>query len=352
MKSLKRTLLTAIASLSLVLLQEGLPAQAKPIGPRAEPVDVGIAQVKSTKANDFYKQAEKQLPEDYYVLYRIIERLARANGLDSSPWRVYISPKYDINAYATEVNKLAFFSGLLDMLHGDNDAIACVAGHEMAHHVRNHIPMGEAQKKKILEQLRAEAVEEVAAEKKDLREDLQRIKIGNWIAGQAGSLGSLIPKSGGVPGLIGGLVGSLLNGERQRRLEDAVKRIDQIAAAKEANIRKQWRELDHKHEFEADQFGYQYIVRAGFKPEGCLRLMAFLNRLPGNETASDSHPATPDRINALKSLASQYPSATLVAEGRKKMAVSPKPLTYALSRDRVSLRINSKSGSNKGGFPE
>lgn len=350
MTNVKKILFIAIGSLSLVLFQDGLPAQAKPTRSITEPVDLKVAQAKTTKANDFYKQAEKQLPQDYYVLYRVIERLARANGLDSTPWRVYISPKYDINAFATQVNLLAFYSGLLDMVHGDTDAIACVAGHEMAHHVQNHIALGEGERQKILQQKRAEAIQQVAAEEQGLRDDLLRINAGSWVTGQVGSLGNLIQGSRGIPGLVGVIVGSVLQNQRQQRLQNAAKRIEQIAAEKEAKIRKEWSELSHRQEFEADKLGYQYAVRAGFKPEGCLTLMNVLNRLPGSQTPGETHPAPSDRIAALRSLASQYPTATLVAEGRRNLSTSPKPLTYDLSRDQVSLRINSKSG--QGGFPE
>jgi predicted Zn-dependent protease len=352
MIKVKQILLATIAGLSLGLLSESLPAQAKPMRTQAEPMDLKIAQAKSPKANDFYKQAEKQLPEDYYVLYRVVERLARANGLDISPWRVYISPKYDINAFATQVNLLAFYSGLLDMVHGDNDAIACVAGHEMAHHVQNHIALGEAERQKILQQKRTEAVQEVAAEEQDLRDSLLAMDVGSWVTGQASSLGSLIQGSRGIPGFVGAIVGSVLQGQRQRRLENAVKRIEQIAAEKEVKIRKEWSELGHRQEFEADKLGYQYAVRAGFKPEGCLAVMNVLNRLPGSQTSGETHPTPSDRMNALKALASQYPTATLVAEGRKNLTTSSKPLTYDLSRDQISLRISSKSGTSKGGFPE
>jgi predicted Zn-dependent protease len=353
MYGFQRALIAAMGGLYLALPALGWLAQAKPTSPLAEPIDSEISQLKSTKAKpNLYKQAEQELPADYYVLYRVIERLARANGLDKTPWRVYISPKYDINAYATEVNKLAFFSGLLDMLDGDNNAIACVAGHEMAHHTQNHIPVSTAQRQQIVQQLRQEAIQEVAAEQKDLREDLQRMNVGGWVTGQAVSLGSLIRGSGGIPIFFGNILGAVLQGQRQRRLEDAVKRIDQIAAEKEASIRQQWKDLSHRHEHEADKFGYQYMVRAGFKPEGCITVMTVLNRLPQSLMPSETHPAPSDRIATLQVLGSQYPTATLVAEGRKYLAASPKPLTYNLSRDGVSLRINSKSGSNKGGFPE
>jgi beta-barrel assembly-enhancing protease len=354
MKLLKRALLSAIAGVGFVLVSEGLPVQAKPVQSQTIPTDFKLAQAKPTQASEFFKQAETRLKNypDYYTLYRVVERLSRANRLDGSPWRVGISTKYDINAFATQVNLIVFYNGMLDMLSGDNDAIACVVGHEMAHHTQNHIPVGEAQRQKTVQQLRSEAIEEVAAEQEDLRKDLQGLNTGSWVAGQAASLGGLIRGSGGVPGLLGGLIGSAIQGQRQRRLADAVKRIEQISAEKEAKIRKEWSDLSHQHEFEADKIGYQYMVRAGFKPEGCLTVVNLLNRLPGSQTPGESHPSPADRLAAMKTFSSQYPTATLVAEGRKNLAASPQPLTFAVARDDSTLRIDSKAGSKKGGFPE
>ncbi|MDX2228030.1 MAG: M48 family metalloprotease [Leptolyngbyaceae cyanobacterium bins.349] len=350
----QNTLLSAIAGAGVILGSEGLPAQAEPAQARTIPVELQLAQAKPTKASEFFKQAEKRLKDypDYYTLYRVVERLSRANRLDGSPWRVGISTKYDINAYATQVNLIVFYNGMLDMLSGDNDAIACVAGHEMAHHTQNHIPVSEAQRQKVLQQLRSEVIQEVAAEQEDLRNDLQRINTGSWVTGQAASLGGLIRGAGGIPGLVGTFIGAALQGQRQRRLEDAVKRIEQISAEKEAKMQKEWSDLSHRHEFEADKLGYQYMVRAGFNPEGCLTVMNLLNRLPGSQIPGETHPAPTDRMAGIKSLSSQYPTATLVAEGRKNLAASPQPLTFDIARDDRSLRIDSKAGSKKGGFPE
>lgn len=349
MKTIQTRVMSAIAGLSVTSWTILLPISAQAVVPPSEPL---IAQAKPAKPADFYKQAEKDLPTDYYTLYRIVERLARANALDRSPWRVYISPQYDINAYATQANLLAMHSGLLDLVAGDTDAIACIVGHEMAHHVQNHIPVGEAQREKLLQQARTEALEEVTAEQEDLRKDLQGMNIGGWVTGQAASLGSFIKGAGGIPGFVGSIIGGALQNQRQRRLEAAVQRIDQISKEKEEKLRQEWSALSHRHEFEADKLGYQYMVRAGFKPEGCMTVMSVLNRLPGSQTPGDSHPSPTERLAAMKALSTEFPTPTLVAEGRKNLAASPQPLTYDLSRDRVSLRINSKSGSKKGGFPE
>lgn len=55
-----------------------------------------------------YTLAETELPENVYVLYRIVERMARANNLDQHPWRVVIDPKYEI--------LIVIYAGLLEQV--------------------------------------------------------------------------------------------------------------------------------------------------------------------------------------------------------------------------------------------
>ncbi|MEM8642504.1 MAG: M48 family metallopeptidase [Cyanobacteria bacterium P01_G01_bin.54] len=92
-----------------------------------------------TDTESVYQQAREELPENLYVLYRIVERIARANDLDNHPWRVVMADDSLINAYATEVNLIIVHYGLLDQMAGDVSALACVVGHEMAHHTERHI---------------------------------------------------------------------------------------------------------------------------------------------------------------------------------------------------------------------
>jgi len=86
-----------------------------------------------------YDKAREDLSPNLYMLYRIVERIARANGLTNHPWRVVVADDTLINAYATEVNLVIVHFGLLDQMAGDISAIACVVGHEMAHHTERHI---------------------------------------------------------------------------------------------------------------------------------------------------------------------------------------------------------------------
>lgn len=340
---MNRTLATVTATLTLLAssVVSSLQVQAKPS------FDFKDTHPQSFLKNndDFYSQARADLPEDYYLLYRLIERMSRANALDDRPWRVMAVPEYDINAFATNVNLLAFYDGLLDQIHGDPSALACVVGHEMAHHTEEHIALSAAQRELRLQELRQEAVDEVAAEEEDLSDDLQEMAAGEWAAGSAGSLVDQIANTGGIGGALGGLISGQIRNSRQRRLKKAAERVEEIYAEKEETFLAEETERSHAHEFEADEIGYQFMVRAGFSPQGCITVMEALNRIPGSQTAGVTHPATPDRISALEAMSTTYPRAQLEAEGDANIASNPTALTYDLSRDGSSLRINSRSGS-------
>ncbi|MDB9315728.1 M48 family metalloprotease [Spirulina sp. CS-785/01] len=355
--NLKRYFLSALFSLFVVNAGMASATSIESAGLQSEDAiaesESLLAQAEATTPEDFFEQAKQELPEDYYALYRVLERIARANELDNLPWRLHVSPEYNVNAFATDVNLIAFFSGLLDQVDGDPHAIACVVGHEMAHHTKNHIAVGNAEKERILQQLRAEAVEEVAAEEEDLREDLQELNTGEWVTSGAGSLAdSLISGDGGLIGTGINIIGGILRGNKERRIRQAIERIDTIYKEKEAERLAEWQELNHNQEFEADEVGYTYMVRAGFNPQGCLTVMEVLKRLGVTESAT--HPATPERIEALEGFASKYPTQVLVNEGKANLAARSMPLTYEISRDGATLRVNSQAGSGNfdDAFPE
>lgn len=329
--------LTATASLSLCLFAAGLPVQAAIASESAiEQRNATIAQ--ATGTDSFYQRARQELSEDIYVIYRVVERLARANNMADKPWRVGIVPKYDINAFAADVNLIAVFNGILDQLHGDPDALACVLAHEMGHHVKRHIAVGSAERAKIYERLRAEAEKEALAEAEDARRDSTGAGIGGAIARTIGGI------FGGAGRAAGNVAGSALENESRQRVARAQQRIQEIAETKKAAIDQEWRELDHKQEFEADEQGYLFMVRAGFDAQGCLRAMDVLSRIQGSETDSATHPSVPNRITALKKLAAQNSTSALVAEGKANLTKRNQPLTYSPSKDQQSLRINSYRG--------
>lgn len=339
-------LLTATLTVATSTISMVSPVQAKSVADVIDAKDQGSLLKSSNE--EFYNQAREELREltgndNYYLLYRIVERVSRANQLDSRPWRVAIVPEYDINAFATDVNLVAFFTGLIEQIYGDPDAIACVVGHEMAHHTEQHIALSTAQREMRLRELRQEAIDEVAAEEEDLSEDLQEMAAGEWVASGVGTLADRVLSTGGLGGMVGRVIGGQIQRNRQRRLEAAAERVQQIYAEKEAQFLAEETERSHNHEFEADEVGYQYVVRAGFDPQGCITVMEALNRIPGSQTAGISHPSTPDRISALQSMPTIYPTTALSSEGDANVAANPTALTYDFLGS--FLRVNSRAGS-------
>ena len=52
-----------------------------------------------------------------------------ANKLDQKPWRIIIVPEYNINAFATNLNFITLYNGILDQVAGDSSPIACLFCH-------------------------------------------------------------------------------------------------------------------------------------------------------------------------------------------------------------------------------
>lgn len=284
------------------------------------------------QSTDLYQQAKQELPEDWYVLYRIIDRIARANGLDEQNWRVIVVPEYNVNAFATDVNLIALYNGILDQLAGDASALACVVAHEMAHHTKRHIPVGQAEKVALIEKIQQEAEQEVMAERRDARSDATATSVGGAVARRV------------LGGPVGRLGGSALENESRQRMRRSDQRVQEIVEQKKKELEERLAEDGRQREFEADEYGYIYSVQAGFEPEGCLRVMKVLSGTPGAEFDT-SHPAIPKRILQLQELMNQYPPETLTQKGEAFLS-GTEALTYDLSKDGQSLRINSRRGGS------
>lgn len=77
---------------------------------------------------------------DYYRIYRIAEKIIRANRLDYQTWRFAITRSgADINAYAVNSNYVNLYTGIIDSFADNDDALAMVIGHELAHNLLGHM---------------------------------------------------------------------------------------------------------------------------------------------------------------------------------------------------------------------
>lgn len=281
-------------------------------------------------AEDESQNAKAELTENYYLLYRVTDRLARANGLDNHPWRVTIAPDYDANAFAQAPNQLSLYSGLVDQLHGDLDALACVVGHEMAHHSERHESLSTTEREAIDEKLKAEAIAQV-------QDEIANKPSRGTAANAARIVGGLF---GGWARIGGAVAGTVLGRGQQNSQAQIEARTEEIYQAKRAQQDEEWRELDRQYDFAADQLGYKYAVQAGFKRNGCLRAMNVLGEL--DLAKSESHPAASTRSQKLLSAPTQYPTVELMQAGKAQLAESPWPLSYHFTRDSQQLEINSR----------
>ncbi|MBD2776443.1 M48 family metallopeptidase [Iningainema tapete] len=278
--------------------------------------------------------------EDEKPIYPVAEKLIRANGLDDYPWRIKVEEDDDDNAHASNINQVTISKGLLDKLYGDEAGIAFIIGHEIAHNTQRHTYMRTAFEDKLSKQLLVEAnaeVQNLIAEEKRKFSANKNISRGKMCRRPA-----VVKKTS-----VSATEYRVLNCQGQLDT-DKIERVKlQIFAKKQQEFESAIKKLSRQQEFEADALGYMYMVRAGYDPEGALRVLNLMTRLPYHDADDSTHPSFIDRINAIKELMKKYPVSTLVAEGAIRLRQNPQPLTFDVSNDGESLRINSRFGSQQ-----
>lgn len=77
---------------------------------------------------------------DYYRVYRVAERIIRANRLDYQSWRIAISrDTASFNAFSTESNCIVLNTSVIDTFIDNDDALAMIIGHELGHLLLGHL---------------------------------------------------------------------------------------------------------------------------------------------------------------------------------------------------------------------
>lgn len=89
----------------------------------------------SSKVNEYHMQA---FGEDFYHVYRIMEKIIRANNLDFVNWRLTIKANETFNAYNTSLNSVTINTAAYDTFRDNDDALALLIGHELAHGILGH----------------------------------------------------------------------------------------------------------------------------------------------------------------------------------------------------------------------
>lgn len=267
-----------------------------------------------------FAKAKKELDSDYYVLYRIVDKLSRANNISSGSWRVKISDEYALNGFADEANLIIVPRPAMSQLSGDPDALACMVGREISHHVRKHNAIGPAEQAAMKKQIEEEAI---AAAKKN--ENSKR----GWGMG----LGIF----GGVLGVDTSAIQGAVNANTDRATAKMI-------AEKEAELNKRIAETSARIEKEADEDAFVYLVRAARDPKGCIRYLDVISRDPKAE-ADPGNPQIPGRIQSYRDFVDRESSTKYKAEGSANLSRNPRPLTYAVTDNGSSLRIDSSKGA-------
>ncbi len=100
-------------------------------------------QTKLAKDEETYKKVKGKVKAynevEYYNVYRIAERIIRANNLDYANWRIAVRKTFDkVNAHTGDGNFICIYTALYDSLTTNDDALAFVIAHEMSHLILGH----------------------------------------------------------------------------------------------------------------------------------------------------------------------------------------------------------------------
>lgn len=204
-----------------------------------------MAQLAATAWTDLKKQ-QPTTRDPRYVnrVQRVAPKIVSASGGNPGEWEVQVFDSKDLNAFALPGGKIGFYTGILDIMAND-DQIATVMGHEVAHVSYNH--SGERFSQSSLAQAGL-TVAQVAS---------SGSRYGGEIAGVLGmgvTLGVILPFS-------------------------------------------------RRHELEADKFGLRYMHRAGYNPNEALKFwegMAANKKGGGPPEFLSTHPSDATRIAQLR----------------------------------------------------
>lgn len=177
------------------------------------------------------------LPVDFYNLYRITEKLIRANNLDYVNWRIAVRKSTkNYNAETIAANLIIINTALYDSLCSNPDALAFVIGHEMAHQVLGH----------------AQQIEDKGYNKSVHKNS------------NSDPLADLIT-------LVASMIVEQSNSNQYRTME-----------------------------YMADALGLEFIVRAGYDPQKAIETINIINAHPHKQTINSTHPYPQERINNIQ----------------------------------------------------
>ena len=226
---------------------------------------------------------------DFYKLYRISERIIRANNLDYVNWRISVRKSDDWNAYADGINSINIYTGLYDSLYGNDDALAFIIGHEMSHILLGH----RQRKEEILDKL----------------ERSERMR-------QAMPYGSIGRSSGGLSTYI----------QEKRFLSES-----------------------RKMEYGADTLGAELMTRAGYDMNKGMQAIKQMEAMAHVDTfrarINDTHPMPEEREASMRENLATF-TEDWVNEGKQNI-IDSNVLEVKKSSDRVSIVISGTQNPKK-----
>ena len=285
------------------------------------PTTASAAQGKGSQDAQF-QVAKKKIPEPYYPLYRIVEKLSRANNLANRTWEVKVTPDYTLNGFADKPDLIVIPKPALDSLSGDIDAMACMVAREVSHQDRKHQAIGPAELAAIKQKIQEEAIAQAQSNENSKR---------GWGMGL---------------GLVGGILGVNTAGVQNAINNNTDNATAKMIKDKEAELSIRMSETASRIEKEADEDAFIYLTRAGRDPKGCIRYLEVLSRNPQAE-ANPAKPQIPGRLQAYRDFIDRESPAKYKKEGSANLARFSKPLNFVIVAESGTLKINSGGSSAK-----
>ena len=252
-------------------------------------VDLKLFEQKQLKDKEEYKKYKKGIKVEYYNLYVILDRILRANNLQSQNWRLALKTSLkDINASAGSANLIVVNTSLYDSLYPDESALAFIISHELAHLILKH------------NQISYENQCEIVTLKRRVRA-LRRQTQSFACTVMAMKLSS--------------------------RIDD---------------LYEQQREL----EYNADSEAVTLMLRAGYDIEQVFSALNLLSSLPNIYTDRSTHPSIENRISNVQEDIELLDKNALINEGKYNLYHS-KVSSIKKSSDKRTVVLYNKKNSNK-----
>ncbi len=211
-----------------------------------------MASLGSTAWQDVSKK-EKVSTDPKYVsrLNRVAPRILAAAGENAANWDYKVFESKDLNAFALPGDHFAVYTGLMDLMDND-DQLATVVGHEVAHVRANH--GGE----RVSQQLGANVA--MSAAEAAIGSGSQTGQMALGALGLGAQYGVLLPFS-------------------------------------------------RKHELEADKLGILYMNKAGYNPNEALKFWTKMSQAGGAKPPefASTHPSDSTRIQQIKDVIATLP---------------------------------------------